>query len=83
MAPHTLRAPAAAALPARLAAALGGADLSVPPFTPGTTNATPWYKALSPTGEVSGRMGSVGIACAAMRDSCPGRARVQSGAGGQ
>lgn len=50
--PATLRAPAPAALPSRLAAALSGADLSVPPFTPGTTNATPWYKALSADGEV-------------------------------
>jgi hypothetical protein len=51
--PATLRSPALAALPARLAAALGGVDLAVPPFTPGVSNATPSYKALSPSGEVS------------------------------
>ena len=54
MPPHTLRAPALAALPARLGAALGGVDLAVPPFTPGVTNATPWYKELSADGKVSG-----------------------------
>lgn len=50
--PFTLRAPALAALPARLAAALGGVGLAVPPFTPGVTNTTPAYKRLSPGGEV-------------------------------
>jgi len=66
MPPHTLRSPAPAALPARLAAALAGADLCVPPFTPGTTNATPWYKALSPAGEVS--VVKCGMMCAVWLD---------------
>jgi hypothetical protein len=48
----TLRAPALAALPARLAAAFGGIALAVPPFTAGVTNATPSYLDISPTGEV-------------------------------
>lgn len=50
----TLYATAPAALPARIAAALAKADLSVPPFTAGVTNETPAYKALNDKGEVRG-----------------------------
>ena len=51
----TLYAPAAAALPGRLAAALSGAPLDVPPFTVGVTNATPAYAALGGGEEVRER----------------------------
>ena len=56
----TLYAPAAAALPGRLAAALARADVTVPPFTVGVTNKTPAYEAMSKEGEVRGGEGRGG-----------------------